>query len=368
MKPRRPPILPLALSLLIAACVYAEVFAPSACARDKHFAKASADPARDKVEEGLVLIRKHDWDGAIDSFKQAIYFARNQYNPDAYKYLGLCYRATRNYQKAIDTFQKYFDQATTPSPDVHIDLAECYVETKDFDKARRELELGAAADAETQKFRYRQRFAYGELHEKLGDTNPNRRAAAGDYDQAAQFYKEAMEEKPLYTDAWMALGKIEMKIGNWNDALQVYRGILDKGPLLHPDLVELYYNMGTCLLKHGDHQGALDHYRMALEQNPDSFDAHLAIANILDSEKHLSTALEEYQAALRCADKDSPQRSPIMNKIDYIEQQLQPKDVPVPIRPSPAMRHMFDDSQSPAAVNNPNNNNNLAPVSKDAGF
>jgi FimV-like protein len=338
--------------------------APAAIAKDKHFAKASADPSQDKIKEGLLLIREKNFDSAIDSFKQAIYFARNQYNPEAYKYLGLCYRATRQYPKAIESFNQFFSQTTEPNAEVRIDLAESYIEIGDFEKARRQLDTAAAED--DRSFHYRQRYATGELHERMGDAG-KARDATGEWSEAAQFYQESIDDKPLYTDGWMGLGRAQTKMGQWNAALRTYRTILDKGPMLHPDLEQLYYNMGTCLLKRGDHQGALDHYHMALESNPDSFDSHLAIANILDSERHYGSAQKEYEAALRCVKQDDPRRMPIMRKIDFIEQSLQPKDVPMQIKPSPAMRFGNDEGTSgdasPLAAPL-----NTRPVGKDAGF
>jgi tetratricopeptide (TPR) repeat protein len=317
---------------------------------------ATLDPADDNFKQGMAMIRKGNYEGGIDSFKQAVYFSRNQYNPPAYKYLALCYKATRNYGKAVEAFGSYFNQTTERDPDAHIEEAECYMGMGDFNKARKEVETASRDSvygAPTARFRY----AQGEIDEKLADKSFEKE---GSYSQAEDFYDEAIQEKPHYTEAWMGKGRCQVKQKHWNDALRTYRTILEKGPLLHPNLEELYYNMGTCLVSHGDHQGALDHWHMALEQNPDSYDAHLAIAGILDQEHHFSSALKEYEKAIRCAPKDSPSVQMLMNRMQWIEQQIKPKEAPVEIKPSPSMRQQAEDEAQPQVTQ--------PPPGKDAGF
>jgi len=326
-----------------------------ACFARSHSA-ATLDPAEENFKQGMLMIRKGNYEGAVDSFKQAIYFSRNQYNPQGYKYLALSYKATRNYPKAVEAFGSYFGQATEKDPEAHIEESECYMSMNDFAKARKEVEM-AGRDAVGTAVSPRFRYAQGEIDEKMADMSGGKE---GSFGEAESFYQEAIEEKPHYTEAWMGKGRCQLKQQHFNDALQTYRTILEKGPLLHPNLEELYYNMGTCLITRGDHQGALDHWHMALEQNPDSYDAHLAIAGVLDQEHHLSSALKEYQAAIRCAHQNSPTAKAVMRRMQWIEQQLQPKEAPVEIKPSPSMRQQAEDEAQPQTTQ--------PPPSKDAGF
>lgn len=319
-------------------------------ARNK-FDKGTVDPADQNFKDGMRLIRERNYESAIDSMLQAIYFSRNHYNPEAHKMLGLCYKATRQYPKSIQSFLDHLKQTTEPAPDAKIDLAECYLEVGDIEKARNMID-DAFRDAGSTKGAYRQRYAQGELHEKLGDLG-----------QAISFYDNALDEKPTYTDAWMAKARCEVKIENYNDALKDYRAILEKSLLLKGiNYDEMYYNMGTCLYKRGDHQGALDHWRLALEANPDSHDAHLALASMLDEERHISSAIKEYQAALRTMPKASPNKVKIEKRLLWLEQKMAPKDAPAEIKPTPSMRREFEEQSRPREkVDN-------TPVPKDSGF
>jgi tetratricopeptide (TPR) repeat protein len=323
-----------------------------------HFDKATADPAEKNFKQGMHLVKEGNYEAAIDSFQQAAYFSRNQYNPEAFKFMGLCYKALRQYPKAIEAFNRCLSQTTEKQPDVYIDLAESYMEQQEWDKARRAIDK--AYEEQDTEGDWRQKFAMGELQEKLAAVSNE-----GNLGEALSFYDVAIREKPHYTEAWMAKARVMVKLERYNDAIAAYRHILESGPLMHPDLVELYFGMGTCFYKRGDHQGALDHWRLALERNPDAYEPHLSLANMLFDEKHYSAAQKEYEAALRTmppyADA-AKQRDAINRRLVWIEQASKPKDAPIVIKPSPSMRQQYEEA---TRVRDPLNN---APVGKDAGF
>jgi tetratricopeptide (TPR) repeat protein len=345
MKSRSSRLKLLAISLLFLSCTSV------VDAREK--LKATVDPAEDNFKQGIVLIRDRNYEAAIDSMTQAIYFSRNHYNPAAYKYLGLCYKATRQYPKAVTAFLEHLKQTQEPAPDARIDLAECYLEIGDIEKAKEEVNA-AFRDAPTMQDTHRQRFAQGEIWEKMGDNS-----------QAIAFYGNAIQEKPNYTDAWMGRARCYVKTENYNSALADYREMLKKSLTMRDiNYEELYYNMGTCLYKRGDHQGALDHWRLCLEKNPDSYDAHLALASMLDEEKHLSSAVKEYQAALSSFPRSGAPaaKQKIEKRLMWIESQLAPKDAPSMVKPSPSMRNEFDETERRRP------NMDQAPMPKDSGF
>lgn len=326
---------------------------PDAEARRK-FEKATAEPSEENFKQGMNLVRERNYEAAIDSFQQAIYFSRNHYNPNALKMLGLCYKATRQYPKAIQMFLDHLKQTTEPAADARIDLAECYIEVKEFDKARDQI-TQSFREAPSVKGTHRQRYAQGELSERMGDTS-----------QALSFYCNALDDKPLYTECWMAKARCEVKLKDYNEALKDYRGMLEKSPFLPGlDYHELYYNMGTCFYKRGDHQGALDRWRLALESNPESYDAHLALASMLDEERHISSAIKEYQAALRVAPKETVGRQKIEKRLLWLEQQIAAKDAPAVIKPSPSMRRDFEETIRQRNGEAPRDN---TPVPKESGF
>jgi tetratricopeptide (TPR) repeat protein len=210
----------LSLLLLCASGISVLLVLPQETEARSKFEKASVDPAEDNFKQGMALIRANNWEAAIDSFQQAIYFSRNRYNPKAHHMLGLCFKATRQYGKAVQALLEHLKQTTEPAPDARIDLAECYIEIGEFDKARAEIQ-DSFRESPYNQSNHRQRYAQGELSERLGENA-----------QALAFYRNAIEEKPLYTDAWLAKARVEVKIGEYKEAIKDYRTILEKSMIM----------------------------------------------------------------------------------------------------------------------------------------
>lgn len=340
--------------LLLAATATGSISAP-ADAR-KAFEKSSVAPAEDNMKEGLVHMRKGNYEAAADSFQQAIYFSRANYNPDAWKLLGLAHKAMRNNAKAIEALTTHLKQTTEKSPDAHLDLAEIYINMKDLDTARKHIDK-AYQEQTLAAGTYRQKYMFGLMHEKIDDAQGK---AGG---SAIGFYNGAINEKPTFTPAWLGKGRVQVKAEDYNNALKTYREILDKGPLLrNVNFEELYYNMGQCMYKRGDHQGALDRWRMALEANPESYDAHLALATMFDEERHYSSAVKEYEATLRILPPDNPERQKIMRRMQWLALQTKQVEAPAEVRPSPSMRQEFDQ------VDKQKEELDKGPIPKDSGF
>ena len=165
----------------------------------------------------------------------------------------------------------------------------------------------------------------GELHERMN--NPG---------TALGFYCVAIERKPNYGEAWMGKARCYVKLGQWNEAIITYNEILDKiGSMGKIDYRELYYSLAMCYYKRGDHQGAIDRLYLALNESPEDFQSHLALAKIFDEEKHISSALKQYQQALSCKPKDYDVRT-INKRVLYLESQLkenQPPPVVIKLAP-----------------------------------
>ena len=293
--------------------------------------KATVDPAEQNMREGIAAMNAKDYDVAIDSFLQAIYFSRNKYNPEAHWALGLCYKATRQYVKAVEALQTHLRQVTKKAPDARLDLAECYLDLGDFDNAEKQIDM-AFTDSDGKNWA-RQRYTMGKLQEKMNQPG-----------QALNHYTRALEEKKHYTEAFMGKARCEVKLRRYNEALKDYTEILELGPLMRGvDFHELYYNMGSILRVRGDHQGAADHWRLALEQNPESFDAHLALGNMFDDEKHISSAIKEYQAAMRNAPKGYDVGG-LGRRIQYLESSMKPAELVPVVKPTPTMRKQYSDA------------------------
>ncbi|MBX9686906.1 MAG: tetratricopeptide repeat protein [Candidatus Obscuribacterales bacterium] len=318
MKKRIKPGLALSLFFLL----QVSVALPPAQARHD---KATVEPTELHMKDGLKKMKLKDYEGAADEFLQACYFARNKYCPEGWLNLGICYKKTGAYTKAIEALNNHLSQTTEKAPDAHVDIAECYMNIGDLDKAERHIQQ-ARIDADFKN--KRPYFAMGELYEKM-----NR---PGD---AMESYTIALGDKPwTYTEAWLGRARMEIKITppRYNDALKDYKELIDSS-CKNVDWVEVYFNMANCLYKRGDHQGAIDHLLQALKENPDHYESHLALGHIFDEEKHITSAVNQYESALRTAPK-GVNTDELNKRIIFLQGQIRAQEKDKEVKPSPYMR------------------------------
>lgn len=323
---------PASFSVVVALLIIIAGIADQSQAAKRHDT-ATVEPTELHLRDGMKKMKDGDYEGASDEFLQACYFARNKYCPKGWLYLGLCYKSMRNYNKAIEALNTHLAQTTEKAMDAHIDLAECYLDVGEYKKAEDQITL-ARIDAEHNE--RRPWFALGELEEKM-----NRPA------EAFEAYNTALGERPWhYFEAWMGRARTEitMKPPRYNDAIKDYREIIEAAPGKKVNWVELYFNMAQCLYKRGDHQGAIDHLLEALKVDPDHFDSHLALANIFNEEKHVTSAINQYEHALRTAPK-SYNTDQINKRLVYLQGIIKEQEAQKVVKPSPYMRQEAEQQQ-----------------------
>ena len=293
--------------------------------------KATVEPAELNMIDGVRNMRNRDYEAAADNFLQSVYFSRNHYNPQAYLYYGLCLKAQRKYAKAIEAFKEHLKQTTENAANARVDLAECYMEINEFDQARLQIDK---ARGEADYKEKRPIYAMGELSERMNDLGP-----------ALEAYLCALDQRPWkYTEAWLGAARIRVKLGQYNQAITEYKEIIDS-TLRNVNWTEVYYNYGQCLYKRGDHQGAIDRWLYALKEDPDSFDCHLALASIFDEEKHVSSAIKEYESAIRCAPKNYD-LGKLNQRMLFLQSKLQQQEARKEVKPSPYMRQQAEQGKA----------------------
>lgn len=324
-------ILPVLLVLFGSASLPYSDYAMPAQARNKKDS-ATVEPTELHFKEGMKKYKLKDYEGASDEFLQSCYFARNKYNPQSWYYLGLCYKQVKNWSKAIDALSNHLQQTTEKAPDANCDIAECYIEIGDYDKADRHI---TQARIESNFDNPRPYYSMGMLYERMKR-----------YGDAVGSYSTALGEAPWkYTAAWMGKARCQMKLNppRYNESLQDYKGIIEAA-LKDVNWPELYYNMAECLYRRGDHQGAIDHLLSAIKEDPDHFDSHLALAHIFDEEKHISSAVNRYEHALRTAPKGYNTEN-INKRIVELQGKLRANEKENVVKPSPYMRQQHEQAE-----------------------
>ena len=118
----------------------------------------------------------------------------------------------------------------------------------------------------------------------------------------ASFYLAMTKSSPDASVGHDGLGRVSLQRGDAEGALRHYRAALEKEPGAHRTLD----NLGNALMKLGRGAEAIRAYRAGLESRPDSPLLHFNLAHALAAEGRRAESIEHYREALRL-DPDSPE-------------------------------------------------------------
>jgi tetratricopeptide (TPR) repeat protein len=323
-------------------------------ARVQSKGKSTVDPSKENLSIGLSKYKAKDVDGAIDSFLQSIYFARNYYDPDAYYWLGICYMDKKQDAKAIEAFNKHCQQSVALTPEAHVFLGEIYLRNNRLAEAEGESKLAMS----------QYRGPGPKAHNLLGKVKDKQ----NDLADAQYEFREALGDQPWhYTEAWMNYAENMMKQKAWGPAIDQFHFMLHNRVILKElEYRRVFLDIGICLLAKGDHQGAFDNWHEALNYDPQYADAHLQLGMLLDAEQHFSAAIKEYEQYVRDVG-DNTGAEKIKQRIHQLEQKLAPNEIE-PQAPKPSMYMRNQEESQKREETKQKEDMTPAPPLKDSGF
>jgi tetratricopeptide (TPR) repeat protein len=115
-----------------------------------------------------------------------------------------------------------------------------------------------------------------------------------DLETSAFHFKEVTRLDPLRAGAFVNLGAVYNRLGQFDDAVKALR----RGIQLDNHCVEAYYNLGLVYRRQGQSELAIQAYREATHLNPKMVDAHYNLANLLLDMGRYSQAIVHYRHAL----------------------------------------------------------------------
>jgi Flp pilus assembly protein TadD len=118
---------------------------------------------------------------------------------------------------------------------------------------------------------------------------------AGQPQEAAEHFGEALRLNPGYAPAHYNLGVALTQTGHLQEAMEHFREALR----LNPDYAPAHYNLGHALLQTGQPQEAIEHFQEALRLKLDDAPAHNNLGVALVQTGHPQEAIKHYQEALR---------------------------------------------------------------------
>lgn len=90
----------------------------------------------------------------------------------------------------------------------------------------------------------------------------------GQYADAEQSYRDALDFYPTYWPARLNLGILEQKRNRHVEAIREFELVMESGRLSHDALAEVNYRLAEVYVSLGRRQRAIDHFSVAVEQSP----------------------------------------------------------------------------------------------------
>jgi tetratricopeptide (TPR) repeat protein len=133
-------------------------------------------------------------------------------------------------------------------------------------------------------------FALGEADDDLGQ-----------YAQAIEAYRQALQINPRYADAWYNLGVAYHHAGQYAQAIDAYRQALR----INPRYADAWNNLGAAYIHAGQYTQAIDAERQALQINPRYANAWTNLGSAYDHAGQYAQAIEAYHQALQINPQDA---------------------------------------------------------------
>ncbi|MGI0486219.1 tetratricopeptide repeat protein [Pantanalinema rosaneae CENA516] len=117
---------------------------------------------------------------------------------------------------------------------------------------------------------------------------------AGQLAQAAQMYRQVLQQQPHHAEALHLLGVIACQTGNLSEGMAYYRQAI----ALMPALIDAYHNLALALQMTGKGEEAIQQYRLAIAQQPNHVETHHQLGHLLIQQGCVHEGMAHYQQAL----------------------------------------------------------------------
>ena len=234
-------------------------------------------------ELGLAYYRKGDYPKAIVSLRQAL--QENAGDNEAVQLLGLSYYLANNPAEAIPELEKVQTWYASANIDAAYILGICYIQTKDYPKARAAFAKmfdvpadSAASYLFTARMLLRQDFGtvaeeYGRKAVALDPKLPLAHEMLGELylyqskvDEAIGEFKKELELNPGYAAAYYKLADAYSRVQKFDDAER----LLQRSVWLDPTSTGPFILLGKVLEKKGEAQLAVRALQRALSMDPNN--------------------------------------------------------------------------------------------------
>lgn len=196
-----------------------------------------------RLAEGTEAYRKGDPKLAIDILGEVARVALNSFR--AHYYLGLAFKADRQYSKAIESLGTALELDPTHLQ-ARVELGDCWLKRGDVDEALAE---------------YHRVLGIQQGYAPAWDGIGRGAEATGDDDRAAESFRRAVELNPGFPDAYLNLGDLYLRKGRLTEAVDLFvRAIA-----VRPDFAAAYNRLGVAYARQRLGNAAIASLRKAAE-------------------------------------------------------------------------------------------------------
>ncbi len=248
---------------------------------------------------GELLSKLGAKDQAIACYLQGL--KQVQDNPEIYYRLGNLYQLKSKWSQAAVCYQKATQYAVDYA-EAHHELAEVLTRLEQWSDA---------IVSYRQAIKYNPDFSWS--HNNLGYAL----IQIGQWQEAIPVYEKAIELNPGFPWSYYNLAEAYSMLGKWSKTVDLYSKIVQ----IQPDLPQLQQKLGNALYRRGhkDLDKALDHFMLAIEQEPNellayhqaiaidktNMEIYLKLGDILIQQGQLEEGIVTYQMALQVQPNNS---------------------------------------------------------------
>ena len=235
------------------------------------------------IQRALVLEQQSHYSEAVAAWKDVVKLQPD--NAKAYAHLGLIEARQEDYPEAIASYRKAQALARaqkTTIPQLNLNLGLALFKSGNFHDA------GALFEAEL-----KQHPNSTDAH-KLTILTGMSYYGARQYGAAIPYLREAVATDPRNLSLLLILEHCYLWVKQLDQVVDVYKQIL----MIDPDSVEADMIAGEALDEKGDHAGAIEQFRAAVQANPKEPNVHFGLAYLLYTQKRYNEAIMEFQREL----------------------------------------------------------------------
>jgi tetratricopeptide (TPR) repeat protein len=231
----------------------------------------------ERMNKGIKAVRNGEAKAAIDLLSQVSNVALNSFR--AFYYLGVAYKADRQYSKAIEPLNFALDLDPTHLQ-AHVELGDCYLKRGDMGEALAEYHRALSIQN-----------GYAPAWDGLGRSAES----SGDDEKAVEHFRKAIDLNPGFPDASMNLGDLYLRRGRLREAVDLFLRAI----AIRPNFAAAYNRLGVGYARQQLGNEAIAALRKAAELEKGNPWHPYTIGVIEMDLGYLGRALRSFETAIR---------------------------------------------------------------------